>query len=163
MKTLLVMRHAKSSWDDPASADRDRPLNRRGREAAEKMGRWMLERNLVPDRILSSDSERTRQTVTLLSSQWPRPIDTQFTAELYLCPAAEIADVVRKYGGDADRLLILGHNPGMEEFLEATVGYAKKFPTAAFAELRVDAASWSHFRVDSPISLESLRRPRELD
>jgi phosphohistidine phosphatase len=163
MKTLLLLRHAKSSWDDANLPDHDRSLNKRGREAAPKMGRWIRKRDLVPDVVLCSTARRARQTCELVAETWRQPVPTRLLADLYLCPAEKIVDVLHTLDDDPTRVLIIGHNPGLADFLAATVGYAEKFPTAALAWLDVDIPAWSDLRFDSPMTLKFLCRPKDLD
>ncbi len=106
--TLILLRHAKSDWDDPDQDDHDRPLNQRGRAAAPKIGAWLREQGHIPTRILCSTALRTRETLTGLAL--PKA-ETVFLRELYLAPARLILSLAQGPG----TLLIVGHNPGMGE------------------------------------------------
>lgn len=163
MPTLLLMRHAKSSWKEASLSDHDRPLNRRGRKAAPQMGRLIRKHDLIPDRILCSTSVRTRQTCELLLSEWPQSPPVEFLAELYLCPADELIGVVQENAADAQRVLLLGHNPGFADFLANAVGYVEKFPTVAVASLQIPGDNWRTLDPDTPWRLQHLWRPRDLD
>ena len=163
MKTLLLMRHGKSCWNDAALSDEQRPLNPRGRTAAVRMARLIQQQRLIPDRILCSTAVRTRQTCDLLQNAWNSPVDTLLLEELYLCPATGFPAVLRNNGADAGRLLVIGHNPGLADFLAVHALEDEKFPTAALAVLTVDHHTWGQFQTDTPRRLNSLFRPRDLD
>jgi len=150
MLSLLLLRHAKSSWDDPALGDFDRPLAPRGEEAALRMGAYMAAHDLLPDFILCSTAQRARQTLTLVLRHLGADPPTQFADALYLAtPAAMLACLGK--AGAAQRVMIVGHNPGMHR-LAATLAergdgkslkaLAAKFPTAALAVLTFEAPGW---------------------
>lgn len=162
MKTLVLVRHAKSSWDDPTLADQDRPLNARGIAAATRMGQWISEKGLIPDLLLVSPAERTRQTTNLMLTSWADPPRVNIVPELYHCSAAELRAVLREVADDIPCVMVIGHNPGLAEFLLAAVNWQKKFPTAACAWLTTPIARWSELNVDSRFELEQICRPKDL-
>jgi phosphohistidine phosphatase len=162
MKTLLLVRHAKSSWDDPSLKDYDRPLNARGQADAPRMGRLLLLRDLVPDAVLCSPSQRTRQTYDLLQYEWPHVAAVAFPKSLYHCPALELCDLIRTAAEPAQRLMVIGHNPGLADFLFATVHYDDKFPTAAIAWLTVDIDTWADFHPQLTVRLQDIWRPKDV-
>lgn len=131
MKTLIVMRHAKSSWGDPGLSDIDRPLNGRGRKAAAAIGEWLRFGQFTPDMVLSSNANRTAQTWEHMGLE----AVIQFKRTLYLAPPETILAEVQQ--GEGDCLLVLGHNPGIAEFaamiLDAPPAHEKfdHYPTAA--------------------------------
>lgn len=147
-KTLLLLRHAKSSWDDPALADFDRPLASRGREAAPRMARAMEERGWLPDRALVSSSLRTRQTWELVARGLPGEIPALFEDAIYEAPPERILAAARATPGTVATLLVIGHNPGLETLAallagpgsrpEALERMGRKFPTAALSRLSFD-------------------------
>ncbi|TKT81380.1 histidine phosphatase family protein [Aquamicrobium sp. LC103] len=171
MKTLLLLRHAKSSWDDPALDDFDRPLARRGRAAAPLMGRLLAERAWVPDLALVSPALRTRQTWRLVAPELAEPVDAAFADGLYEASAEQILGEIRKQAAKIGTLLVLGHNPGLEELArrlcgpssdrEALAWLTAKFPTAALARFEFDRG-WSNlgFGVGK---LTDFVRPRDLE
>jgi phosphohistidine phosphatase len=163
MKTLLLMRHAKSSWKDDSLDDHERPLNKRGQKSAPKMGRLIFEQNLLPDLILCSTAARARQTCQLVTKEWNRSVPTRFLDELYLCPSERYSALLRQVPDSCQRLLLIGHNPGLVEFLETAAGAVGKFPTGALALLTIDVANWSAIQPQQPLRLQNLWRPRDLD
>ena len=112
MKTLLLVRHAKSSWDHPGVDDHDRPLNARGRRDAPEMGRRLAERGLVPDRILSSTALRARTTAQLIAEGLGFDVDRIILDErLYAASADEVLRVIGEIDGDVGTAMVVGHNP----------------------------------------------------
>lgn len=144
MPTLLLLRHAKSSWEDDDLDDFDRPLNPRGRRAAPAMGKVLLERGLVPDRVLCSPAARTRETWALVEDALETEVPVEYPEALYLADASEILEEIRSGGREAGQLLVVGHNPGVERLALTLAGggapelrarMANKYPTAALAVL----------------------------
>ena len=162
MKTLLVLRHGKSSWKHPGLTDHDRPLNGRGRQDAPRVGRLLREEGLVPDRIVSSTAIRARVTAELVAdhAECGRPVKRN--PKLYLADVPELIRVLRKVGGDASRLLVVGHNPGLEELLARLTGYTVVLPTAALVEVRLEVDAWSKLKASTPGRLVNLWHPRQL-
>lgn len=156
MLTLMLLRHAKSSWDNLAEADLDRPLARRGRKAAPAMGAEIARRHLLPELVLCSSAARTRQTLDLVLATWPAPHpEVVFDDAIYMASAEELLQQVHLAARRAPapaRIMIVGHNPGMEDFaadltgggdVEARKLLAEKYPTCALAVLTFAAAAWS--------------------
>ena len=117
MKELLVLRHAKSTHADPRLADHDRPLNERGRRAAPRVGRLLSREGLVPERVFCSTATRTMETAALVCAATGREIDASFHEELYLAPPDRILDLVIRSANDFGRIMVVGHNPGVEDVL----------------------------------------------
>ncbi|MER9071267.1 histidine phosphatase family protein [Mesorhizobium sp. M0904] len=148
MKQLLLLRHAKSSWDDPDLIDFDRPLSARGLKAAPLVGRELARRGWLPELALVSPALRTRDTWRLLSAELPAKVQAKIAQALYEAAAADILAKVRQVKAGTGTLLVLGHNPGLEEFARGLAGagsdeaalkkLADKFPTAALARFDVD-------------------------
>jgi len=131
--SLILMRHAKSDWSNTSLADHDRPLNDRGRRDAPRMAQWLAEIDQIPDRILCSSAVRTRQTVTGLTDLWNACPAIHYSHELYHAQPQEIIDNIRLEGGDARRLLIVAHNPGLTRLASDLSGLFVEMPTAAIA------------------------------
>ncbi len=141
---LLLLRHAKSSWDDPELDDHDRPLAKRGRRAAEQVGSHLQQTDLVPDVVLCSTATRTRQTLELLGIP---DAEIRFEDRLYGADEDELLDLVAALPADAGTVLVIGHNPGMQELalrLALTESgpdadhLRERFPTGALAEFEFD-------------------------
>ncbi len=162
MKTLLVLRHAKSSWKRPATSDHDRPLNRRGKRDAPRMGRLVAAQGLRPDVIVSSTAKRARRTADEVAKHAGYEGAVQLERHLYLASPDEIVDVLRRVAGSARRVMVVGHNPGLEDLVARLVGRPETFPTAALAEIRLSIRSWKDLAVSSTGTLAGVWRPREL-
>jgi phosphohistidine phosphatase len=156
---LLLLRHAKSAWKDAAVSDHERPLNRRGREAASAMGRYLFAEGLIPDLALVSSARRTQESWTLLIAAWPQPPSpSKVLRGLYLATAGQILVQVRRTPATVRRLLVLGHNPGLESLARALAGAGsdgaelrrleQKFPTGALACFDCPADDWSALEKD---------------
>ena len=114
-KRLILLRHAKSDWHSGAATDFDRPLNQRGRRDAQRVGRWLHFHSLCPDVICCSSAERTRETLTLVSTELDiSQSEVNFFGNLYHANEVEIDRVINEYLSYADSLMIVGHNPGLE-------------------------------------------------
>ncbi len=161
MRELLLLRHAKSGWDDPGLRDHDRPLNARGEASAPQMGELLAAEGLVPDRVLSSTAVRARRTAELVAETCGAP-DASLLEELYLAPPAVILEAVARSGKDAARILVVAHNPGLEELVSHLSAELQPFPTAALAHFRVEIEAWSEIELGTPATLMDLWRPKEL-
>ena len=170
MKTLLLLRHAKSSWSTSAQRDFDRPLNERGRRAAGLMGAYMQAKGLRPDIIYCSGAARTRETLSRLNLT-PAP-PAMFKDQLYLASARRLLDEIHAASDAHGSLLLVGHNPGMEELSAALVDPARsnsamiqklseKYPTAALAHFEFDAGHWADIALRRGV-LKRFQRPRDL-
>ncbi len=170
MHQLLLLRHAKSSWDDPSLPDHARPLNARGRRAAALMAAELARRGLVPDVVLVSSARRTLQTLEALQPIEPTPITTVMD-ELYLAPWPTILGVLHRVPDTARSVLLLGHNPGLHELALNLVPAAQAstpmlerlqeaYPTAALCEFSV-ASPWRLLRAGGA-ALRHFVAPRDL-
>ena len=162
MKTLLILRHAKSSQTDEL-ADHDRPLNARGQRDAPRVGRLLRAQDLEPDRVLCSTAKRARTTATevIEGSGYDPPVE--LLEELYLASPSTHIDVLRRQIGEPDCLMIVAHNPGLEELLAMLVGQYLALPTAALAQVELPLDQWSQLSTDVRGELANLWLPRELD
>ncbi|MEZ6095742.1 MAG: histidine phosphatase family protein [Pirellulaceae bacterium] len=163
MKQILLMRHAKSSWENEGLSDHDRPLNDRGARAALAMGQFLLSKNLVPQQVLSSDSVRTRQTIEHMQESWNEDVAVEFRTELYLASAKTYRDVIKHAKPGVETLMILGHNPGMESLVSRLSNVEQHFPTAAIAVIKVDVGEL--FMAGTRMNqwqFEQVLRPKEL-
>ncbi len=163
MKTLLVLRHAKSSWKQPGLADHDRPLNRRGNRDAPRVGLLLRRQALTPDLIVSSTAERARATAVQVAEGVVYGSPVELDRQLYLAEPEAIVDVVRSLGGEASRVLVVGHNPGLQELVARLTGRDEVLPTASLAQIELPIAEWAELRTFTRGRLVRLWRPKELD
>jgi phosphohistidine phosphatase len=161
MKTLLVLRHAKSSWDHAELTDHDRPLNRRGNRAAPRMGRLLVEQGLVPDLILSSTAERARTTAELVADECAPPPPIDYLPSLYGADPLTYLEAAGDAGDDLERVMVVGHNPGIESLVSLLTGSYERMPTAALACIELQIESWEN-AVDAKGRLAGLWRPKDL-
>lgn len=159
---LLLLRHAKSSWADEGMADHDRPLNARGIAAASRMGHLCRDLGRVPERILTSDACRTRETAAGLTAASGFEGSTTTTPALYLASPESILETVRELGGDARRLLVIAHNPGMQTLMSRLAATPIDCPTATLSVFQIpEITAWSEWAGDAATHLGTWR-PKEL-
>lgn len=161
MKTLLLLRHAKSDWDDPALKDFERPLNKRGLKAAQAVGSFLRRQKAQPQLILSSPAERARQTTLLVMKTAKLTVDMRYDERIYEASLERLIEVLSQIEDTAEVVMLVGHNPGFEELLEHLTGEAQRMATAALACLNLNLEKWSKVREDSA-RLEWLVKPRDL-
>jgi len=151
MKTLFLVRHAKSSWDDTALPDKDRPLNDRGRRDAPKMGERLAKRDVKPDLILSSPAVRALSTAEIIAEKLDyRRKDIVVTERLYAAEMEDLLDVIRQLGDKIERVMLFGHNPELTELARRFSSEIAHMPTCAVAEFTFDAKSWSKIDTIKP-------------
>lgn len=144
MKTLFLVRHAKSSWDNAALPDKERPLNDRGRRDAPKMGERLAKRDVKPDLILSSPAVRALSTAEIVAEKLDyRRKDIVVTERLYAAEVDDLLDVIRQLGDELKCVMLFGHNPEFTELAHRLSGEIAHMPTCAIAEFTFDAKSWS--------------------
>jgi phosphohistidine phosphatase len=162
MKTLLLMRHAKSSWDNPAWRDFDRPLNGRGLKAAPLVGRYLRAQGLQPDIIVSSPANRAQHTAQLVkeAARFAAPI--RYEAGIYEASVKDLFNVIYALEETAQTALLVGHNPGFSNLLSSLSGVYEQMPTAAAACLELNIAAWPEARAGGG-RLAWLVKPRQLE
>jgi phosphohistidine phosphatase len=143
MKTLYLLRHAKSSWDDPGLKDFDRPLNKRGLKAAPKIGAYMLKEKIRPGIILSSPALRAKQTTTMACERAGLSSLINFDERIYEASVQRLFEIVTGFADEIDTAMMVGHNPGFEELLSALTGESQRMPTAALARINLKIEKWS--------------------
>jgi phosphohistidine phosphatase len=164
MKTLLVLRHAKSSWKDNGLEDHDRPLNKRGKKAAPQMGKLIKKEELTPDLILSSTALRAKTTAELVAQHSKYVGEILFERRLYLAGPANIVEILQEIETEpAGRVMIVGHNPGHEELVRCLTGQDERFPTAALAQIQLPIKTWKELELSTEGALVRLWRPREIE
>lgn len=167
-KTILLLRHAKSSWSAADAADFDRPLAPRGRAAAPAMAALMRSRGWQPERVLCSAAARTRETWALMAPAFGGKVPVRYVKELYLAPPVRILRRLRRLPDTLGTVLVIGHNPGLQELAaglsamgdsRAIERLNRKFPTAALAVIASEAAHWRDL---GPATLAAFIRPKDL-
>lgn len=166
IKTLLLLRHAKSSWDDSSLSDHDRPLNKRGKLAAHRMGRLLDDEALWPDLILSSTAERATTTTQRLVDAGGESGgfagEIAYLNELYGAGPHDIIEVVRELGDEAGSVMVVAHNPGLEDLVHQMTGEYHRLPTAALVRILVPIDHWRDLEADGG-TLVGIWQPKELD
>ena len=162
MKTLLVLRHAKSSWDDPALDDHERPLSKRGQRDAPRMGQLVRQYGLTPDVVISSDALRARLTAEAVAEAARYPGEILLDPRLYMAGPADILSLLPRVRENAETVMIVGHNPGLEQLVEQLTGERQDLPTAALAQIGLPIDQWRDFKRWMRGTLVGLWRPKEL-
>jgi phosphohistidine phosphatase len=162
MKTLLVLRHAKSSWNDPQLDDHERPLNERGRRDGPRMGKLVREYGLIPDIVISSDAVRARLTAEAVAAAARYAGEILLDPHLYLASPADIVSLLRTVRENAETVMIIGHNPGLEELVEQLTGERHDLPTAALAHIVLEIDQWRDLERSTRGTLLGHWRPKEL-
>jgi phosphohistidine phosphatase len=169
MKILTLLRHAKSGWDDPVKRDFDRPLNPRGRRAARTVGREMRNLGLAFDRVLASPARRVVETIEEVAQAFG-PLAPDYDERIYLATSTALVELVRETPDDVERLLLVGHNPGLEDLALLLAGpdgplraeVAVKYPTGTLAEIELPVAHWAELAGGTG-TVSRFVRPRDLD
>ena len=168
MRTLLLLRHGKSSWSDSTLADADRPLTKRGERACERMAAYMRRERVRPDLVLCSPTLRTRQTLATIEPSLTKKTTIEIMPDLYTGSEHELLDLLRALPDPVASVLLIGHNPALQELAlslasnGADLGRLReKFPTAALATLQVDVDSWTALALGQA-KLVGYVRPRRL-
>ena len=162
MKTLLLLRHAKSSWKHPELADHDRPLNKRGKRTAPLMGALLQDEDLIPDLILCSSAVRAHTTALLVAKACTYTGKITKTRKLYLAEPQAYREVLRQVAEKHVRVLVVGHNPGLESLIHALTGEAMAMPTAALAYMELSLKRWRDLDLNTECKLVNMWRPKNL-
>jgi phosphohistidine phosphatase len=162
MKSALLLRHAKSSWKHPELADRDRPLNKRGKRDAPLMGRLLKREDLVPDIIISSSAIRARATAEAVAKASSYKGEIVLNKSLYAAGPEAYLGAIHDLSDEYVRVLIVGHNPGLEELVEMLTGEIHLMPTCSLAHVKCRVDKWSE--IDNKIKgqVAEVWRPRDL-
>lgn len=163
MRELLLVRHAKSSWKDDALSDYDRPLNKRGQKTAPLMGQLLADKHWQPDRVFSSPATRAKTTAELLLPALAIPPDqVDWHAKLYDASVSAIFSVINQAPASCQRLMVIGHNPGIEETIEALdPAFQGDIPTCCVTRIRCNINNWQDIADKCGEVMECLR-PKEV-
>lgn len=172
VKKLTLLRHAKSGWDDPVARDFDRPLNPKGRRAAHRIGEYFRSNAIHFDHVAASPAVRVIETIEHVAEGTGGVIAPSWDKRIYLASAVSLLDVVQETDDQHDSLLLVGHNPGLEDLVlllvpdsaedQARDQVEEKFPTASIAEISFQVDHWEDIRPNSG-TLSLFLRPRDLD
>lgn len=172
MKTLGLFRHAKSDWSDARARDFDRPLNARGRKGARLMGEHVRARGYRFDRVIASPAVRVAETIEEANKAFPGSYPVEWDRRIYLASSATLLDILHGIEGDPQSVLMVGHNPGLEDLIFDLVPddgssplrdeVEVKFPTATFALLEIPVDKWADV-AERSAKLVAMTRPRDLD
>lgn len=172
VKKLTLLRHAKSGWDDPVARDFDRPLNARGKRAAHRIGEYLRAHDIHYDHIVASPAIRVVETLEHLSEGVGETVAPAWDKRVYLASAVSLLDVVHEVDDSHDSVLLVGHNPGLEDLVlmmvpdrpgdEARDQIEEKLPTASIVEISFPVDRWEDIRPNSGL-VSRFVRPRDLD
>ena len=161
MKTLLLMRHAKSSWKDSKIKDLQRPLTKRGEKNAAKMGEVLKEAGLCPQIILSSPAQRAKQTAESVAKKCEYKDPIQYYDALYMAEPEDYLKKMVKQPDTVERMLVIGHNPGLEGLMQILSSQVEALPTAAIATISLPIEHWAELTDKTEGKLVDIRRPKD--
>ena len=161
MLTLYLLRHAKSSWDYASQQDFDRPLENRGRKAARLIGEFIEEKGIDFDLVLVSTAARTRETIALIRERAKFAGEVRYDERIYEATASRLLQIIAQIDDVRESVLLVGHNPGIEELLALLTGEQHRVTTANLAKINIEATKWSANLTNNG-TLEWIIRPKEL-
>lgn len=162
MRSLYLLRHAKSSWKDESLADFERPLAMRGRKACGLIARFIKENDIKFDLMLSSTAVRARDTIDLISRNAALQGELRFDERIYEASVTRLLEIAEQIDSDRKAVLLVGHNPGFEELLHALTRTTERFPTAALAKIKLKVSKWSD-NYEGRAKLEWIVTPKQLE
>jgi phosphohistidine phosphatase len=162
-KTLLILRHAKSSWKNEKLKDFDRPLKHRGEEAANLMGKVLMMAELVPQVILSSPAQRAKQTTELVVAESKFKGELKFVDSFYMGEPENYITALKELPDEIERVMVVGHNPGLEALLQLLDGKVNSLTTGSLAYLVLDIKHWADLTKATVGELISFWEPDEID
>ena len=162
MKNLLLMRHAKSSWKDVSLPDHQRPLNKRGKRDAPRMGKYLQEQGILLDAILCSTAVRARETVEGFLQEYTFEGEVEYFDDLYGADPATIISILNRLPDKVDTAMVVAHNPGLDDFLETLCDQWGHMATACVAYIRYPLEHWIDLRPVTKCELIHFWSPREI-
>jgi phosphohistidine phosphatase len=160
MKTLFILRHAKSCWENAALADFDRPLNKRGLETAPLVGEMIRRNEFEIDLIICSPAKRARQTAILVRESAQIEANVQFDDRIYEASPHRLLQIASELDDKIQSVMIVGHNPGLEGLLKMLTSEVETMPTAALAVVDLKIDCWSEIHIDC-CNLRTVIRPKD--
>ena len=162
MKTLLILRHAKSSWNHATLNDYDRPLNDRGLKTAPLMGKLLLEKTIAPDAIFSSPAMRAITTAQLIAKSIGHKHVILTVEQFYPGTPGDYIEILSSKGKNYSTIMVVGHNPGLEDLLKILTGQSEHLPTGALSQIELPIFNWSELTAKIKGSLIKVFRPKEI-
>lgn len=162
MKTLLILRHAKSSWNYPELSDYNRPLNKRGKRDAPRMGAHLREQGLIPDRILTSSAKRARKTASKVAKTCGYTGKVKKLDAFYDTVAGVFYETLQTLPDKYQRVMVVGHNPTMEQLVRSLTGEFREMPTTALAHIELPIQRWESLDLNTEGILVNLWTPKTL-
>jgi phosphohistidine phosphatase len=161
MRTLYLLRHAKSSWGDASKQDFERPLASRGRKACATIGEFIQEKGIDFDLVLVSTAFRTRETIELIKERAKFRGEVRYDERIYEATVPQLLEIISQVDNERESVLIVGHNPGLEELLGLLTGEQHRVTTANFAKIKLKTPKWSA-NLANKGTLDWLVRPKEI-
>jgi phosphohistidine phosphatase len=161
MKTLLILRHAKSSWANANMSDHERPLNERGKQDAPRAGRWLRDQELTPDLIITSSAERALATAEAAALACDYDNEIAVTRDFYHAGSDAYLELLAGVSDEYERVMVVGHNPGMEELVEQLTGRIETMVTAALAVVQLPINYWQELNDETEGKVVEMWRPAD--
>lgn len=162
MKTLLLMRHAKSSWKDESLSDLERPLKKRGVKDAKLIAKVIKENNLIPDAIISSPAVRTKETVKVLKKELDFNGKEIVAEQLYMGEPESFVEALKSVNNKHNTVLVVAHNPGLEAYLQILGGEIEAVPTGGLGYLVLVLEDWNNISLETLGDLVGFWKPKDL-
>lgn len=160
-RTLLLMRHGKSSWKEKGLADEKRPLKKRGEEAAAKIGKMLKVNDMLPDLILSSPAKRAKSTAEIVAKECDYKHKIEFVDSFYMAEPNTYIARLKEVPAKVKCVLVVGHNPGLEAFLQMLDGHINAMPTGSLAIIKLNLQDWDEFSTESQGSITAFWDPEQ--
>lgn len=161
MLHLYLLRHAKSGWDDASQPDFERPLANRGRKDCALLGEFIQEKGIDFDLVLVSTAVRTRETIELIRERAKFRGEVRYDDRIYEATVSQLLEIISQIDNDRESVLLVGHNPGIEELLALLTGEQQGMTTANLAKTKLEATKWSASLANKG-TLEWIVRPKEI-
>ena len=162
MKSILILRHAKSSWKHPELSDHNRPLNKRGMRDAPLIGEFLKNEHLIPDFIISSNAKRAHSTAKIVAKASGYKREIVLNQSLYAAQPTAYIDVLRDLSNEYTRVLVVGHNPGLEELVSMLTGESHSLSTCSLVHIQLRVNKWTEMDNKTKGKLSGLWYPRDL-
>ena len=160
MKTLILMRHAKSSWKDHDLSDFERPLKKRGKKDAQAMAAILMEKELLPQKLMASSAKRARRTAEILIEETKTVIPAEYLEQLYMAEIPVFFELLQSVPDELERVMIIGHNPGIESLVQMLSSQIESLPAGAMALVSVPVKSWKELTPELKCDLIDLYKPK---